>query len=412
MLAAGKMSMYTRFYIFCVVGGIGVLAIGTLSAGSRNEQTEDLLKLLGSDHYEERERATRALITRSEAVPSLLKLRGAADTEIARRVNFILNEMEKRRLAKQIAFLTIPSKKGEVDQLVENFVHRIPHADEKECWQVIYELTERLLDFEKRTYNKSLLTKWGEIGSRKTPQRLLRFAKVITAARITSRELDPEPSRFLYLIRTKHLDVRYLRGAALSSGPAIATDLAISDLYCADSVKITGSEKSVIVCDGDFTAWDLAKSLVIARGAVKLYGATNSTVLSGSSIEITYAHQSALVCAGKVLLKKPSTIRDTMVRENVRDALGPVKFFDLSAAGLDAELADGALRVKRVVAGTPFSRAGLHAGDLILAVDGTPVAGYEPFRRLLRRKIVLDEAATFRVRRAGRTLDLRFAGKK
>src|SRR5690606_35085664 len=45
---------------------------------------------------------------------------------------------------------------------------------------------------------------------------------------------------------------------------------------------------------------------------------------------------------------------------------------------------DGSLRIIAPIDGTPAARAGIKAGDVIVAIDGTPVAGSDPASDPLR----------------------------
>jgi S1-C subfamily serine protease len=55
----------------------------------------------------------------------------------------------------------------------------------------------------------------------------------------------------------------------------------------------------------------------------------------------------------------------------------------------------------------PFARAGLRAGDVLAALDGTEVRDPEAFRRLLRRRVAEGGLAQLRVLRDGKTTDVR-----
>lgn len=73
---------------------------------------------------------------------------------------------------------------------------------------------------------------------------------------------------------------------------------------------------------------------------------------------------------------------------------------DMSGAGFGRDSAGSGIRVSDVMAGSPAGEAGLLAGDLITAIDGTPAVTYglEALRRRLRRP---GETVAFVVRRGG-----------
>ena len=61
------------------------------------ERDKELLEQLGSDSFQERERASRALEEREEALHQLHRALQAADPEVRRRAAAILEELERRR---------------------------------------------------------------------------------------------------------------------------------------------------------------------------------------------------------------------------------------------------------------------------------------------------------------------------
>jgi S1-C subfamily serine protease len=69
-----------------------------------------------------------------------------------------------------------------------------------------------------------------------------------------------------------------------------------------------------------------------------------------------------------------------------------VRFFDLAI--------ESGVRVTSVENGSPAHRAGLEAGDLIVAWDGKPVAGIDDLHRLLSEEYVGRSAQVTVLRRA------------
>jgi len=76
-------------------------------------------------------------------------------------------------------------------------------------------------------------------------------------------------------------------------------------------------------------------------------------------------------------------------------------------AQLDPAPAAGGVRVQEVSPGGPAAEAGIRAGDLIVAVNGTELKGSDPARQLMRimRDIEPDSRVSVRVLREGRTRD-------
>jgi S1-C subfamily serine protease len=86
---------------------------------------------------------------------------------------------------------------------------------------------------------------------------------------------------------------------------------------------------------------------------------------------------------------------------------GLARFFELADVGVAVGPAAGGLAVRAVAAGKPFLWAGCRTGDLLLAVDGRPVADPEALRVALRRKAAQRLPAVLLLRRQGKLLSLR-----
>ena len=67
---------------------------------------------------------------------------------------------------------------------------------------------------------------------------------------------------------------------------------------------------------------------------------------------------------------------------------------------------EGGLRVFEVPPDGPAARAGLEAGDVILAIDGTEIVGMTPAQIAERLRGPVGTTVELRVERAGRTLTL------
>ncbi len=147
----------------------------------------------------------------------------------------------------------------------------------------------------------------------------------------------------------------------------------------------------MIVSDGDVTLRDALGCLVIARGTVRACEFRDCLVVSGQAVVSTK------------FLKDEDAYKNCSIKQNEPFPLSFVRFFDPAREGVTVEPADGGVRVKTVDAAKPFAQAGLRAGDVIAAVDGTASASPEVFRRLLRRAWVGDEGVALQVVRGGKT---------
>src|SRR5262249_43692414 len=158
-------------------------------------------------------------------------------------------------------------------------------------------------------------------------------------------------------------------------------------IFAGGPVELREATHSVIVCDGDFTATLAASDcLIVARGDVRCKDCGRNC---------------RIVTSGKAYLPKSISDREGKVKQNEPNPLGFVQFFDPASIGITFEAAEGGVRIKAAADGKPFAKAGLQAGDLVIAADGTPVDSPETFRRLLRKKLATGGELTFAVRRDG-----------
>src|SRR6185503_6770507 len=99
---------------------------------------------------------------------------------------------------------------------------------------------------------------------------------------------------------------------------------------------------------------------------------------------------------GQILTQVVKLQAETMEREQV------------GTIGVEPSLAS--VKVAQVVKDSPAARAGMKAGDKIIAVDGEPVTAWNQFKDVLRRSE--GRALTFRVERQGSVLEMQAAPEK
>jgi S1-C subfamily serine protease len=78
-----------------------------------------------------------------------------------------------------------------------------------------------------------------------------------------------------------------------------------------------------------------------------------------------------------------------------------VKFFNPSELGIEVEEAFDTYQVKitKVKPGSPFEKADLKPGDIVLALAGKQVTSYETFRSFLRQELCAAGGVIVKVRR-------------
>jgi hypothetical protein len=146
---------------------------------------------------------------------------------------------------------------------------------------------------------------------------------------------------------------------------------------------------SVIVCDGDVIAKDAQGCLIIAGGNVRV---------------TRHAQACHITASGSVKLEDQD--RSTKVKQKEVKPLGFIKWFDPASVGVVVEKTESGVRVKEVVEGKLFAKAGLRVGDIVTLLSGAKTDSPDVFRRLLRSKIALNTEMSFQVRRGEKTLEI------
>jgi len=373
---------------------------------------DELIRQLGSEEFEVREKATRVLMECEQAAPHLRKALQSPDAEVARRAAQILEVFAQRKAHHALDRLAALAKAGAVDQAVELLVRR-QRWDEDACWQVMAQLARKLVDLEQQHFDKA-----GIRTSEDTPfGDFRRYSAKVRPELVVGPEILVRDGA--YLFRGKQVSTKNATGHSIivASGPVHLSRFGSSVIFASGSVEVERDGEpgmvcnSVIVCDGDFKACYVANCLIIARGAVRCSRAAgHCLIVAGGGVKcsenISNCH---IIAGGKADLRKEAALplmKNTIKENEPNPFVGFVKFFDPAEAGITVEAAEGGVRVREAHEGKPFAQAGLKTGDAVIAIDGAEVASPDSFRRLLRRSLAGEEAVVFKVRRDSKVLEI------
>ena len=347
---------------------------------------EDLIHLLASKDYKQRERATSLLVERRDAAAALTKALQSEDLEVRSRAGAILKESGKRQKARMLQRLKALASDGAVDQMTELLAQWPAGFEETSCWNEVCKVAESLLMLHQKQLGNSP-SKGFRRDSAEGPKVVVgnRVAKVPHIEdkdyflRAGGVDLDGvlEP---IIAVSSGRFSIEFLGhgGAIFANGPV-------------DVGHILGHRDTVIVSDSDLKVTLGASALIIARGTVTCDGPCGGcNIISGKKLAVT--------ARGKLF--------KCLVTEYEPEPLGLVKWFDPAREGVQVGEAQGGVRVKAADADKPFAQAELLPGDLVTAVDGQAVDSFETFRRLVRRGLASPDGFTLRVVRDGQNHDL------
>jgi hypothetical protein len=346
------------------------------------ESVDELILLLASKDFKDRERAAKLLVERKDAVPALKKALQSADLEVATRIQWIFKKREQQHALQALPRLKALVKMGAVDQVAELLAQWPLGTHEAACWQEVRTLMQTLLDLHDK---QSGQTKISVFGGNNLPE-----PKVITGLRIME-------------IAEHWEDVRFIRAGQVSlDGRAAFATIACSG-YCKCYAFGTGA----ILAGGDVDVRTLADALIVSDGDVSVYDGFRALVIARGTVACTGGFsQCHVICGKKLIVEDPRRLMNCKVTENAAMPLGFITFFDPAREGVEVEPAKVGVRVKAVDGAKAFAKAGLRPGDVIVAVDGEIVDSVDVFRRLLRHSLIVDDGLSLRVLRNGRTHDV------
>jgi hypothetical protein len=346
------------------VAAVPFLAAPATAPAQQQPSVDQLIERLNSDDFHAREAATRALLEREDALPALRKALRSRHTEVRRRAGEILKSLQAKSSPKRKQRLLARIKDGQVDEFIDQMLAQPDQVDEQ-TWQALLDLTKRIL----ARANKQ--------GGKRIP-----FPVV---GRRRDEAVLPEV--------IDNGDIRNRRALAnrLTSDCGAVGSVLVSQGPCRFEQRVV---QSIVFVNGDLD--------VISPAGAGLIG--NCVVFCDGSIETGDVGKSVLIATGpiKITVKHP----DAVVIPNARNALGLLKLFDTRQAGVEVEEARAGVVVKAVLDGKPFAKAGVRAGDRVLAIGGKKLANMEQFRRAVRRGAMANEDVALTLERSGRKLEI------
>lgn len=416
--------------------------------GQSGEKVWHWIKDLASDSFEQRDKATRALMRLEDEPPSLREGLKSPDMEVRRRVASILETYVAKRAHHGLKKAQALAKERRVDEMIERLVRWREWIKEEEEWRAVAELAAGLVEWEARTYGNTRFLGPGfhhvpSVFRKKnhSPKDAItpgEIARVWTHSRhILGQEIALDASE----VSSKHLVV-------LALGNVCTPTLYGSILLANGNIRMQyAPSHSIIICEEDLeVSGGIQNCLVIVRGKVTCHKDSKinySTVLSRGPVafsEGVTVENAAIFSEASIACPKAIRLgKSALMRTSTLD--WPVKFFDPEIAGLTVwqvyrnngtlpsaspllAFPDGiqfgdlhekpdlgfGVQIKKVRKGTPYDGR-LHEGEIITAIDDKKTPSKEIFRKVLRRKLAEGGPnITFTMRRTDKILEATWDG--
>jgi hypothetical protein len=335
-------------------------------------EIDKLIEQLGSDQFKAREEAGRKLLALGEAaLPALEKARRAGDVEVRRRADRLAAAINRLREERLLRRLVAEVNKGGIDQFIEHMVMRPKFATEQR-WLQAEELA------------RAITLRASELAGRP-------FRAPRTRSRSLLRGLDGKVTPMRDCLCVSQGSVQYVAGL---------TNVIL--FVNGDMKDCTGVNNCVILCNGSISGTtSVSNSVLIATGDF-----AGSTFAENTFFQVkrlgqhTLSHDNVYLNHWAVLAYEKGN------NQFIRAERGPLElfsFFDPARQGVTLA-GDGSARLAKVHEGKPFARAGLRAGDVVLAVGRRQVDSGSALRARLRRLAGGDEVV-FKVKRGEKVIE-------
>ncbi len=389
------MCLHTALALSLPLGAVSMAAPPPAPAGK--VQVAALIEQLRSDRFEEREKATRALLD-LDAIPA--ELRAAVkspDPEVRRRAARIVRSIDKRHAQTALSEVPELARAGEVDQAIERVVRWAEEDPRGDSQKALHKLAWKLAQANRyHRVRLDPLLNYAD-GSLLLPPRRGPIAEGPWEIRTSRGPLKFENDRGWgrFFLRGAGVSVRGTGGGIITSTGPVKVDGGRNNkclIFSCGPVSVESEqhgEPFLIVCDGDVQVrTSIIDSLIVARGKVSLLNTYKCAIFAGGAIDPD------VVDSGRM----------SVFRSNDSTGLGIVKFFDPAKAGVEVAAGKGGVTVKKAHKDKPFA-AILRVGDLVTAIGDVKVRSPEAFRRHLRAALAEGtKTITLTVNRSEKTL--------
>jgi hypothetical protein len=398
------MIVSTRLYfllswlaIFLVVLSTGTAKGGFEQPPLDEKKIDELIRNLGDEDFQTRESATKQLLDLPRSVAKLRRMVHSQDREIARRAGEILLHFATNDDKKARGRLEKLLKNGELDEAIELLTGRAGWKDEAQAWNYVTRAMEEFVKKSEKEFGTPMVPSRNAIvpiplGDFDTFAKATKKVEFLKTRRLEAASDEGRPGA---VVRSDDLEVSLTGGSCLlAASRSLRSRFEVFDsvLLVGGNAKIARQRSSVVVCDGDLEIQSASDCLILAHGDVHAVSLNNCRVITTKKL---------------VKAIEGSKFPDTKVKENQATPLSFIKWFDPKKVGIVVEaVEDGFPRVKEVVGDSYFAKAGIKAGDQILALDVDKITSTDIFRRQLRARVIEDTDILVRVRRDKKELDL------
>lgn len=366
-----------------------------------------LAQMLGSNRYEEREAATRALKSRDDAPILMREVLKTADLETRRRATEIITGALNRRFRTFAEY----GRNGRIDVLTEFLGAWDVPLDDEAVWTAVVDIG---WDLAKRSglpqQNRKIIIRknipekvvWDNFPFRSFPG----YRELLKAS----------PFSATYLVNPKKLNVRSIEHC-LSRGyhALVAENVYASLIVNAASVKFREIGGCIVFSNDDVTVnCDTDLCVVVTDGTFRSLSGQDSIVIARKNIvsdplptgySLLHAGGRVTVAPGPGNTKPPP---GNNIKAGTNRPLDFVRFFETADLGIEVAPGGNGVRIVKVTAASPPAKAGLQVGDVVLRMDVEDSADVETFRRQLRRAFVQGQAVV-ELRRGDKVLELPIA---
>jgi len=334
---------------------------------------DQLIEQLGSDRFAAREEASRKLLALGEAaLPALEKARRAADAEVRRRADRLAAHIGRLRQERLVRRLVADVNKGGIDQFIDHMVMR-PGLATKQRWRQAEELARAI---------------------------------TLRASALAGRPFQAPRTRTRSLLQGRDGKATSMRDCLCVSQGSIqyVTSLTNVILFINGDMKgCAGVDNCVILCNGSIDRISYVRNSVLVvtgdfAGPTEAYNTFFEVKRLGQH---TRSHDNVYLNHRAVVATRSRSNNQFIQAE--RGPLELFTFFDPARQGLTLA-GDGSARLAKVHEGKPFARAGLRAGDVVVAVGRRPVDSGRALRARLRRLASGDEVV-FKVERGEKVFE-------